>query len=116
MVPPPGHPQDGKPLCDTDIHVSDVLHPALTITKTADPVTVTGSGPVTFTYVVTNTGDAPLTAVTVTDDILGLIGNVPSLGAGKSATLTKTVTIGANSALRNVGTVSGTDPLGRTVT
>ena len=114
--PAPGAPEDGKPLCDTDIHVADVLHPALTITKTADPVTVTGSGPVTFTYVVTNTGDAPLTAVTVTDDILGLIGNVPSLGAGKSVTLTKTVTIGANSALRNVGTASGTDSLGRTVT
>ncbi|MGH9041121.1 MAG: DUF5979 domain-containing protein [Acidimicrobiia bacterium] len=57
----------------------DVLNPAITIVKTADLVSVGDGGTVTFTYVVTNTGDTPLTNVKVADDVLGDIGTIPSL-------------------------------------
>lgn len=110
-------PNVGDPVCNDDDHVLDRIHPAITIDKTANPTTVNnGGGPVTYTYVVTNTGDVTLTNVTVTDDILGLIGTIPSLAPGASATLTKTVDVTTASPTRNVGTAVGTDPTGRTVT
>jgi uncharacterized repeat protein (TIGR01451 family) len=47
-----------------------VFHPAITVTKTASPTTLLGSGPVTYTYAVRNTGDVPLADVAsrITDD------------------------------------------------
>ncbi len=58
-----------------------VIHPNITLVKTVQPteVTVTEAKPevpVTYTYVITNNGDTPLT-VTLSDDKLG-----PILGAG----------------------------------
>ena len=44
---------------------------------------------VTWTYVVTNTGDVALANIAVTDDRLGTIGTIPSLTAGQSATLSR---------------------------
>ena len=114
--PAPGTGEDGGPLCDTDVHVLDVLHPALTIHKTANPTSVAGSGPVTYTYVITNTGDALLHGVVVSDDIIGAIGTVASLAPGASTTLTKTVVVDAKTPPTNIGTVVGTDILGKTVT
>ncbi len=45
---------------------------------------------VTFTYIVTNTGNITLTNIVVTDNQLGVIGTIPSLAPGASATLTDT--------------------------
>ena len=44
--------------------------PAIEITKTAEPTTIVGSGPVTYTYDVRNTGDVPLADVAerISDD------------------------------------------------
>ena len=44
---------------------------------------------VTWTYVVTNTGDVALANIAVTDDRLATIGTIPSLTAGQSATLSR---------------------------
>jgi uncharacterized repeat protein (TIGR01451 family) len=100
---------------DDDADV-DVLNPAITIVKTADRTSISGtSGTVTFSYLVTNTGDTALSNVTVTDDILGLIGTVARLEPGASTTLTKTATV-TQAAPVNVGTVTGTDDLGKKVT
>jgi uncharacterized repeat protein (TIGR01451 family) len=89
-----------------------VLHPAIAIDKTANPTSVSGSAPVTYSYKVTNTGDTTLYNVVVTDDILGTIGTIAQLDPGQSVTLTKTVTVGPGSPTTNVGTAAGTDSLG----
>ena len=108
--------EDGEPLCDTDIHVLDVLHPGIAIDKTVNPVSVAVSGPVTYSYVITNTGDTPLQGILVADDIIGAIGTVGSLAPGQSVTLTKTVNVDATTPPTNVGTVTGTDAIGGVVT
>jgi uncharacterized repeat protein (TIGR01451 family) len=105
-----------RPVSDSDETFVDVIHPAITIDKTADPTSVSVSGPVTYTYLVTNTGDTVLHDIVVTDDILGDIGTVDSLEPGESTTLTKTVDVDAQTPPINVGTVTGTDVLGKTVT
>src|SRR5207253_8155061 len=64
----------GETVDNTANHTAVVLHPAVTIVKTADPVSISVAGTVTYTYVVTNTGDAALHDVEVCDDVLGLIG------------------------------------------
>ena len=64
---------------------------------------------------VTNTGDATLHGVVVTDDILGAIGTVGELAPGESVTMAKTVQVDASTPPRNIGTAVGTDPLGQTV-
>jgi uncharacterized repeat protein (TIGR01451 family) len=105
----------GETVDSTDDHTAVVLHPAISIVKTANPEAVSVSGPVTYTYVVTNTGDTMLLNVTVTDDILGAIGSVGELAVGESVTLTKTVEVDASTPPRNIGTAVGTDILGQTV-
>lgn len=93
-----------------------IVHPAIQIVKTANPTTITGSGTVTFTYVVTNTGDTPLSNISVDDDILGHIGTVAGpLAPGASVTLTRAVTVNTSSPTRNVGTAVGHDNYGHTV-
>jgi uncharacterized repeat protein (TIGR01451 family) len=101
--------------CDTDNHNLDPIHPAIGIIKTANPLSVEPGASVTYTYVVSNTGDVGLTNVTVDDDVLGHIGDIPSLAVGASSTLTKVAVISESSPLRNVATAVGTDPLGKKV-
>ena len=105
----------GQTVTSADNHTAVVLHPAISIVKTANPESVSVSGPVTYTYVVTNTGDTMLKNVTVTDDILGAIGSIGELAASESATLSKTVQVDASTPPRNIGTAVGTDILGQTV-
>ena len=105
----------GETVDSTDDHVAVVLHPAISIVKTANPEAVSVSGPVTYTYVVTTTGDTMLVNVTVTDDVLGAIGSVGELAVGESVTMTKTVQVDASTPPRNIGTAVGTDILGQTV-
>jgi uncharacterized repeat protein (TIGR01451 family) len=93
-----------------------VINPAIAISKTADPPSASEGGVVTFSYAVTNTGDTALRDVTVTDDVLGGIGVIGDLAPGATATLTKSQTVTATSPTRNIGTATGRDVLGRTVT
>jgi hypothetical protein len=93
----------------------DIIHPAITIVKTVSDGTVRPGTVVTYSYLVTNTGDTTLFNISVDDNVLGHIGVIPSLAAGASATLTTTSTVGT-SPVTNVGTASGTDVLGETVT
>jgi uncharacterized repeat protein (TIGR01451 family) len=70
---------------------------------------------VTWTYVATNTGNSPLTGVTVTDD-RGVTVTCPqttlAAGAEMRCTATGTATVGP---YENTGTVAGDDPTGATV-
>jgi uncharacterized repeat protein (TIGR01451 family) len=50
---------------------NDVISPALTITKSADPITYNAAGqPITYTYTVTNSGNMNLSDIKVTDTTL----------------------------------------------
>jgi uncharacterized repeat protein (TIGR01451 family) len=105
-----------RPLTASDGTYVDVIRPAITIDKIANPASITDSGPVTYSYVVTNTGDTALHDVVVNDDIIGLIGTIGTLNPGETRTLTKTVNVDINTPRTNIGTVSGTDVLGGKVT
>lgn len=65
--------------------------------------------PITWTFVVTNTGEVDLTDVTVTDDLLGDICTIGDLAAGASETCTKTGTAELGQYV-NLGTVTGFYP------
>ena len=75
------------------------------------PVLPIGSD-VTFTYVVTNTGDVPLVNAVVTDDqISGDICSIASLDVGASDTCTSTQVV-VEGLYRNVGTVTALENVG----
>lgn len=79
------------------------------------PSLFTGSS-VTWTYLVTNTGDVPLTDVTVTDD-RGVAVSCPKtmLQPGESMTCTASGNV-VRGQYSNVGTATGTPPTGPNVT
>ena len=104
-----------RPVTDSDDTFVDIIHPAISIVKTVSPESISVSGDVVYTYVVTNIGDTPLFDVLVTDDILGAIGRVGELAVGQSVTIEKLVSVDASTPPRNTGTVVGTDQLGQTV-
>jgi hypothetical protein len=90
-------------------------NPAMTIDKTADPTNLpAGGGDVTYTYVVTNTGNVPIFDVVVTDDN-GTPGSTgddftvtcpkSALAAGEAMTCTHDVT-GITQDTTNIGTVN----------
>jgi hypothetical protein len=98
--------------------------PQLTIDKvTVDGATegdalniLTGES-IDWKYTIRNSGNVPLSSVTVTDDKLGPICSVGSLGVGNSFTCTVTSTAGTGS-YSNTGTASGsyTDSAGQSRT
>jgi uncharacterized repeat protein (TIGR01451 family) len=60
----------GQTVTADDSHTLDVLHPSLQVVKSG-PVTAHEGDTVTYTFTVTNTGDIPLSSVTVTDNVAG---------------------------------------------
>ncbi|PIE69741.1 MAG: hypothetical protein CSA21_00585, partial [Deltaproteobacteria bacterium] len=124
-----GTPVDssGNPIGD-DLTASDPSHfhryaPAITIEKTTngeDADTPTGpfipvGSPVQWTYTVTNTGNLPLTGITVEDSIEGVIScpaTTLDVGGTMTCTANGTATAGQYS---NDATVTGTSPTGDTV-
>ena len=106
--------EGGEEVTDTDDHVVDIIHPAIEVVKTVDEETVPIGTTVTYTYVVTNTGDTTLYDISVDDDILGHIGDIEVLEPGQSVTLTKDFVVG-DEPVTNVATVEGEDILGRSV-
>jgi large repetitive protein len=66
---------------------------------------------VTWTYNVTNTGNVNLSNITVIDDVLGLVGTIPSLLPGESITLTSTGPA-SKGQYSNLSNASGTPPVG----
>lgn len=58
--------------------VTAITSPELEITKSLEPVSVVGNGPLTYTFVISNTGSAPVTAETaaVISDVFDPILNI----------------------------------------
>jgi uncharacterized repeat protein (TIGR01451 family) len=102
---------------DTDTHSVDIIHPAITIVKTADPTAGSPGDTIAYTYVVTNSGDVDLTSISVDDDVLGHICDIALLTPGQSQTCTADYVLkdGDVGNLVNVATAAGTDPLGTQV-
>lgn len=101
-------------------------HPSVSIDKTTngtDGPVLWGGDAVTWTYFVKNTGDVPLTAVTVTDDKLpassidcgGGTNVIANLAVGASVTCTASGLAGTG-VYANTGSVSGKPPYGDNVT
>jgi hypothetical protein len=105
----------GEEVTDTASHEVGIITPAISIVKTVSDETVPVGTTVTYTYVVTNTGDTTLFDVAVNDDVLGVVGVIAVLEANASETLTATFTVGTEP-VTNIGTASGEDVLGTTVT
>ena len=84
-----GTADDGRSTTDEDSHEVDLIHPAIEIVKTVNPTSGDPGDTVTYTYVVTNTGDTTLYDVSVDDDVIGHIGDIDELAPGESVTLTK---------------------------
>ena len=93
-----------------------VICPGISIVKTVNPVSGNPGDTVTYTYVVTNTGDTTLFNVSVDDDVIGHIGDIAKLEPGETVTLTKDFVLPAGDPeVTNVGTATGTDVLGTKV-
>jgi len=82
----------------------DVVHPAVDIVKTADPTVITSGMDVTYTYVITNTGDIPLESLEVLDDKLGSVGSSLLLAPDEVWTFQVTAAIAEDTT--NVATVT----------
>lgn len=104
-----------------------VATPSLTVDKTSDLVTLTSAGqPVTYSFVITNTGNVTITDVTVTEGSFTGSGTLPTPacpsaaaellpGASVTCTTTYLVTqadIDAGAALINSAAASGSPPSG----
>lgn len=106
--------------CAADSAKANVVHPNLNIVKTVvvasdgdcanstDPLDVIGGTEVNYCYAVSNDGDTDLVNIDVTDDILGYIGNIPSLAVDATTTL-KSSAVAINVDTDNIGTASGSD-------
>ncbi|WP_338078708.1 DUF7507 domain-containing protein [Amycolatopsis lexingtonensis] len=94
----------------------DVVHPEIAVMKDATPYEVAEGGTVTFSVLVKNTGDVPLTAVSVVDDHTPSCAHtVPELAADAEITYTCT-TVAGKQGFTGKATATGQDPTGRPVT
>jgi hypothetical protein len=104
----------------------DILRPAIALDKTADPTEAYEGDIITYTYTITNAGNAPLSAISVTDDKLGSIIYEDAYQSGDTNedeildidetwvfTAAYTITTEDVSPLVNTAIASGTDALGR---
>ena len=81
---------------DSDSCATDIIHPALHVTKTCSEYAMVG-GSVDYTITVTNDGDVPLTKTSIADTLLGDLTSDAGCGAtlevGASCTITKSRTV-----------------------
>ncbi|GAA4149199.1 DUF7507 domain-containing protein [Leifsonia shinshuensis] len=102
--------------------------PSLTLDKKADPATITGAGqPITYSFVVTNTGNVTLTAVGITEQSFSGSGGPLTVTCPADATLAAGATLTctadyrstdadyASGSIRNTATADATDPAGAAV-
>ncbi|WP_414640047.1 DUF7507 domain-containing protein [Amycolatopsis sp.] len=104
----------GPPLTTTDSDKIDVIHPAVQVTIDATPETVRAGDDVTFTVTARNTGDVPLTAVSVVDAQTSCTKKFDIVETGAVKTYTCTRKAPGDDFAQAVE-ITGIDPTGRTV-
>nr|WP_206784399.1 DUF11 domain-containing protein [Amycolatopsis sp. MtRt-6] len=104
----------GPPLTTTDSDKIDVIHPAVQLTIDATPKTVRAGDDVTFTVTARNTGDVPLTAVSVVDAQTACAKKFDIVETGAVLTYTCTRKAPGDDFAQAVE-ITGIDPTGRTV-
>ncbi len=112
-------------VCATDSHTLVVLHPAIKVVKTANMSSAKPGDTVTYSFTVTNTGDTPLSGLTVNDSILGKgVYQSGDLNANGLLDMTETwvytasylvPAVPANSTITNTVTACGLDVLQKNV-
>lgn len=95
--------------------------PGIMVTKTASVPSFAQAGtPITYRYVVTDTGNVTLTNIRVTDSVLGAVCTRATLQPGATALCTATTTTDAADVaaggITNTATATGTPPSGPDVT
>jgi len=93
-----------------------ILHPAISVTKVADTTKYYIDGFVTYTIVVSNTGDCTLFNVSVVDDVLGTLDTGLTLVPGGSKTYTPVTYPPPDVTITNIVTAKGYDALDEEVT
>jgi uncharacterized repeat protein (TIGR01451 family) len=120
-----GTPPEGPNVtAHSSVTIPGQQSPAITIKKTASVTSYSAPGTlITYSYLVTNTGNVTLNPVTVTDPMVGLSAiSCPdtSLAPAASETCTATYTTTQadvnNGSISNTGTATGTPPSGPNVT
>jgi len=87
-----------------------VIHPSLSLSVDASATSVRPGDTVTYTFVVTNTGDSVVHGIRVVHDRLGVVGRIDALAPGRTARLTSNAVVPATSAtLFDTTTASGSD-------
>lgn len=111
-----GKDELGRTVKVTDDAVVDVIHPGVALAAQASPAAVREGDTVTWTITATNTGDVPLTGVTVADDqVAGCAKPLGTLAPQATQAYTCTTTAGATG-FTNKPAVTGLDPTSRPVT
>jgi uncharacterized repeat protein (TIGR01451 family) len=108
---------------DSTVTIPAVQAPAIDLVKSATVSSFTKAGtPVTYQYLVTNTGNVTLTSIKVADPMPGLSAvtcTVPVLAPGESETCTASYTTTQadvdRGSINNTGTATGTPPTGPAV-
>jgi uncharacterized repeat protein (TIGR01451 family) len=92
----------------------DVIHPNLTLVKTAEPATTYAGENVTYSIVVMNMGDVNITSINITDDLFGLVEGPLDLSPGENLTSAYNWTVEGDTV--NNASATGLDPLYNNVT
>jgi uncharacterized repeat protein (TIGR01451 family) len=111
-----GIPSAGPAVTDTDSALVEVIDPSISLTKTASETPIELGEDVTYTIVITNTGDVDLEPVTYDDAQCTLGGLVESIATNGvlevGETWTLTCTTSPTSTTTNTATAIAIDPLG----
>jgi uncharacterized repeat protein (TIGR01451 family) len=109
-----GTAANGTTVSDQDSHVVDLIHPAINIAKSAKPQTGSPGDTIVYTYKVTNVGDVDLVNISVDDNVIGHVCDIPLLHPKDSVTCTASFVIPANANIKidNIGVAVGQDELG----
>lgn len=110
-------PNGGVVESESSAAVTATLSPALELTKKVSPTTVDAAGQtVTYTFEVTNTGNATLTGIAIDDPLVQSLCPTTPLAPGDQLTCTATYTVTQQDmdagSVSNTATASGIDPAG----
>jgi outer membrane autotransporter protein/uncharacterized repeat protein (TIGR01451 family) len=103
-----------------EVVINATQTPALTLSKSANPLTYSAvSDPITYTFVVTNTGNVTLTSITTTDNLQGSVCSAATLAPGNAETCNVTYNVTQtdidNGSITNTAQSQGYDPANNVV-